>query len=293
MAELTEDRRQVNERLVLGALRSMERMDLLAERAAAGELRIEEQAQQHLADLRELQNANRLATVGSLVASIVHELGTPLAVIQVRAQMIAAGDVPADEILAEAAVIIEQTERMTRMVREVLELAQPHSPRMTSSAIDLHALACHAVSLLAPLARARHVKLDLVTTDEAPMMVLGYSSRLLQILSNLIINAVNAIASAGHVELRLERRRACPPRGLETDYLALDVTDDGAGMSVQVQQHLFQPFFTTRGDGGGTGLGLAVSSRIASEHGGFIGVVSEVDHGSRFTLYLPPMANPG
>jgi signal transduction histidine kinase len=310
-----DEQREANERLVLATLRAHElrdqavtehaamaeaarsaeaaralaeaAMDALESRARDGERLVERQALRHLADMEELQNANRLATLGKLAASVAHELGSPLAVIKVRAQMIAGGEVPPEELAEEAAVILQQTLRMTQMVSEVLELARPKAP--IRIAVDLAALGRQAVSLLAPLTRNSDVKLQF-SEDGAPAWVLGDASRLLQILTNLIFNATQSMAKAGVVRLDLGRRRACPPGGADAEYLAFDVTDQGTGISPEILRHIFDAFFTTKRNQDGTGLGLSVSQRIASEHGGFIGVASEVGRGSRFTLYLPPLA---
>ena len=311
-SKMLDDQRSANEHLVLAAAQALKSRDeavsgkAIAEaatrssevareraegqrdavevRASEGELRLQHQALRHLADMAELQNANRLATLGRLTASIAHELGTPLAVIRARTQMIAAGEVPANELAAEAAVILSQTERMARMVGEVLALARPKATIKVP--VDLVALGRQTLSIMAPLTRKDRVKLEFVT-DGAPAMVLGDSSRLLQILTNLILNAKQSTVGAGVVSLTLGRRRAGAPGGVATDYFAFDVADEGSGIPPEIMPRIFETFFTTKEKEEGTGLGLAVSKRIATEHGGFIGVTSEVGRGSRFTLYLP------
>lgn len=264
-------------------------VDEWEERAREGQIRLVIETTRRLANIEELQNANRLATIGKLTATMAHELGTPLAVITVRAQMIAAGEVPADEVAAEAKVILHQTQRMTRMVSEVLDLARPRAAVMAT--IDLAALGRQTESMLAPMARKRNVKLRFVEHD-TPVLVLGDASRILQILTNLVINAAQSMTKPGAVTFCVHQRRACPPGGIDAEYIAVDVTDTGEGIPVNILPRIFDTFFTTKKEGDGTGLGLAVSKRIAIEHGGWIGVISEEGKGSRFTLYLPPLPPP-
>jgi len=239
-------------------------------------------------DPEELRAANRLATVGEVAASIAHEMGTPLAVVQVRAQMIAAGEVAPAELPAEAQVIVQQAQRMARMLRELLELAHPATP--VKVPVDLAQLARQAASLLEPLARKRRVKLAL--DGEPPAMrVLGDFSKLLQILTNLTMNAIQS-APGGAVRLfAVAHRRARPPRGgPEADYRCVEVRDDGVGIADSIRPRLFDAFFTTKKEGEGIGLGLTVSNGIARDHQGWIGVESTPGRGSCFTLYLPPLA---
>ena len=245
-----------------------------------------EEEHRERAERAELYIVNRLVTVGELAASMAHELGTPLAVVQARAQMIAAGEVDPSELRKEAEVIIEQTRRMTQMVRDVLELARPKAPVKVS--IDFAALLRKTASLLEPLARKRNVKITI--TAEAPSPggeVRGDPSKVLQILTNLTMNAIQAMPRGGAVRLALRQRRAALLDGGEAEHVCIDVCDEGEGIAESVRPHVFETFFTTKKSGEGTGLGLSVSHRLARDHGGWIGVESEPGRGSCFTLYLP------
>jgi signal transduction histidine kinase len=184
-------------------------------------------------------------------------------------------------------VILQQTRRMTQMVRDVLELARPKPPLKV--AVDLAALARHTVALLEPLARKHHAKIALV--GELPALAArGDPSKLLQILTNLAMNAVQAMPRGGVVRIALAKRRARPPHeGPEADHLCVEVRDDGEGIPDSVRPNVFKAFFTTKRAGQGTGLGLSVSYRLAREHEGWIGVESAPGQGSCFTLYLPPL----
>jgi two-component system NtrC family sensor kinase len=133
---------------------------------------------------------------------------------------------------------------------------------------------------------------ELKLIGEGPgTMVLGDASKLLQILTNLTVNAQQSMLDGGRITLAVGKRRATPPTGdSEADYQFVDVRDEGTGITQRNLPRIFDTFFTTKKEGGGTGLGLSVSYRIASEHGGWIGVESQPGAGSCFTLYLPPLA---
>ena len=263
---------------LLGARYEDERREVIAD------------VKRRLADLAEIHNANRLVTVGTLTAGMAHEFGTPLGVVLARAQMILADDSDIVEARKDAAEIINQIQRMTRMCREVLDFARPKPP--TRIAVDLVQAIRKMMELLVPEARKRSVKLA-VTGDPPPSLVLGDSSKLMQVLTNLTINATHAMPNGGTVMVEVDRRRMQPPavENLpEGEYICVHVRDHGIGIRGADLPHIFETFFTTKKAGEGTGLGLAVSYRIAREHNGWIGVDTHEGIGSTFTLYVPLIA---
>jgi two-component system, NtrC family, sensor kinase len=237
----------------------------------------------------ELHNANRLVTVGTLTTGIAHELGTPLGVVLARAQMIISDENDIAEARKDAEEIIRQVQRMTQMCREVLDFARPKPP--TRDPVDLVQVARQMILLLVPEARKRTVRVVLAA-DPRPTVVLGDPSKLMQIITNLTINATQAMLDGGTVTLSVEKKRMLPPvaeRLSEAEYVCIHVTDTGTGIRPEHLGRIFDPFFTTK-KSEGTGIGLAVSSRIAREHGGWIGVITREGHGSTFTVYLPALA---
>jgi signal transduction histidine kinase len=234
-----------------------------------------------------LHVANRLVTVGRLTASMAHELGTPLGVVLARAQMIVSDGVDLAEVREDAAEIIRQVQRMTQMCREVLDFARPKPP--TRDPVDLVQILRQAVVLLTPEARKRSAKLVL-DGHLVPTIVIGDASKLMQVFTNLAINATQAMPAGGTVTIQIAIERVRPPVGeglAERDYACVHFHDTGIGIRNEDRAHIFETFFTTKKPGEGTGLGLAVSSRIAREHHGWIGVVTEEGRGSTFTVYLP------
>ncbi len=270
----------------------MPALDQLERRYQEEKTHLFEEAKRRMADLEELKHANRLVTVGTLTAGMAHELGTPLGVVLARAQMIAADDVDLDEARKDAQVIVEQVRRMTQMCREVLDYARPKAP--TQAPIDVVLVARQTIDLLLPDARKRGARLAM-SQDLRPCLARGDASKIMQILTNLIINAAQAMPRGGTVTVSVEQKRVTPPvaEGLsECSYACIHVKDEGTGIRASDLAHVFETFFTTKKAGEGTGLGLAVSYRLAREHAGWIGVVTAEGEGSTFTLYLPTLADP-
>jgi signal transduction histidine kinase len=251
-----------------------------ANERAAGEMRARVEM------LEQLRHADRLMTVGKLASGIAHELGTPLNVIEARASMIAAGETTQDESVTCAKAVLRGTERMTRIIRQLLTFARPGAPE--KSRCDVVAIARRTVELLEPLAQKRNVALRVVGT--APVYADADAGQIEQAITNLTMNATQAMDHAGAVELSVDQGRAKPPAdhgGREGEYLRIRVRDEGHGIAPDHLPRLFEPFFTTKDVGEGTGLGLAVSYGIVREHGGWIGVESEVGRGTTFTIHLP------
>ncbi|MCA3013147.1 MAG: HAMP domain-containing histidine kinase [Myxococcaceae bacterium] len=107
-------------------------------------------------------------------------------------------------------------------------------------------------------------------------------------MTNLVVNALHACGPGGHVSLRTGQASAPTPGTTEAQRLVtIGVVDDGPGITPELRQTIFEPFFSTRAPGEGTGLGLPIAARIVEEHGGFIALDSTPGEGSTFTLHLP------
>jgi two-component system NtrC family sensor kinase len=263
-------------------------LEVLEVRNAEERAQVAVDARRRLADLEELHNVNRLVTVGTLTAGMAHELGTPLGVVLARAQMIVSDENDIAEARKDAEEIIRQVKRMTQMCSEVLDFARPKPP--TRDPVDVVHVVRQMIALLGPEARKRSAKLVLAG-EPAPAVVLGDPSKLMQILTNLTINATQAMPTGGTVTLGVETKRVRPPvveRLPDGDYVCVHVRDTGTGIRNGDLGHIFDTFFTTKKTEG-TGIGLAVSARIAREHDGWIDVVTQAGHGSMFTVCLPPI----
>jgi signal transduction histidine kinase len=233
-----------------------------------------------------LRHADRLTTVGKLASGIAHELGTPLNVVDARARMIASRDVEGDEALQSAKIISSQVAQMTRIIRQLLDFARRGPPKRQTE--PLRPLVRRTFELLGPLAHKRGVKLE-ERLEEAQLACVdpgGFA----QVLTNLVMNAVQAMQTAGSVEVTATSERRTPPPelgGEPRDFVRVDVTDNGPGIAPEAVDRIFEPFFTTKDVGEGTGLGLSVSYGIVRDHGGWIGVESQPGRGARFSVYLP------
>lgn len=240
-----------------------------------------------LAAMEQLRHADRLNTVGKLASGIAHELGTPLNVVGGRAKMIARG-MPPEEAAENARIIAEQTDRMARIIRQLLDFARRRGAQKAPA--DLAQIARQTLTFLEPLARKRQATLRLDAPEHEARAEVD-SAQMQQVLTNLVVNGIQAMRSGGEVVVRIERTHAEPPAdhgGPRGEYLAIRVIDQGEGIPPENMPRLFEPFFTTKDVGEGTGLGLSVTYGIVQEHGGWIDVHSEVGKGSTFTVFLAP-----
>ena len=237
--------------------------------------------------LQQLRHAERLVTVGKLASGIAHELGTPLNVVSGRAKMITQSAAADDAVRNNARIVMEQSQRMAQIIRQLLDFARAGKPNKSS--IDLRHLAASTLSLLRPIADKRRVTLQFEASEPVSEVVAD-AAQLQQVVTNLVVNAVQASPESSTVEvgLRASLRAGSTNRDEPAgDFVCVTVTDHGTGMGEDTLERVFEPFFTTKDVGEGTGLGLAVAYGIVQEHGGFITVESKLGEGSRFEVYLP------
>ncbi len=240
-----------------------------------------------VATLDQLRHADRLATVGKLASGVAHELGTPLNVVSARARMISAGETDEAESREYARIIEGATDRMTKIIRQLLQFAR--RGRTEQAPHDLRKLARDAIELLRPLAQKTRAELRLAAGDSDATASVD-AAQMQQVLTNLLMNAIQAMPDGGVVEVDVARVRAEPPPELGRpggEHLCLRVRDDGRGIAPEHLSHVFEPFFTTKDVGAGTGLGLAVAYGIVRDHGGWIDVESRPGAGATFRVYLP------
>ena len=228
---------------------------------------------------KQLRHSERLAAVGRLAAGIGHELGAPLNVIDVRAeQLLSRPDTPPEKRERNLQIIRTQAARITHIVRQLLNLARPYNLHFAPFAVDNL-----IKSALEPFENdAENRKIEIVFTAEQDLIVSADRDFLIQVLTNIFQNAVQAMEGAG--ELRIECKHA-------ESFAVIEISDTGRSIAPENLDRIFDAFFTTKDIGQGIGLGLAVSRRIVEEHGGMIDAANNPQKGASFTIYLPLMQN--
>lgn len=261
---------------------------------------------QNSAVYEQRRERERLAALGEMAAGLAHEIRNPLGAIKGAVQVVEPGMANADDLTKEfLGVIVEEVDRLNRVVHQFLNYSRPFSGDMervdlpeviqaTLRLVPSESLDRVAVNfgvfveeretLRAGDAMAQASSARLRLEPYAPG-VRGDATALRQVLHNLVLNALDATAEQqppGQVWIELEHR----VRGLPgADAVAVTVRDDGPGLSTATMSNLFVPFHTTKT--GGTGLGLPISQRIVENHNGVIAVSNNPDGGASFTVLLP------
>ena len=262
-------------------------MNTMSERLARSQDTAQLEASGRIAALQQLRHADRLTTVGKLASGVAHELGTPLNVVAARAQMIERGESEGAAAQNDARIIREQTARMTRIIRELLDFARARKPQTGSH--DLITIAATTLEMLSPIAQRHGVTLS-KHADASRVLARVDAAQVQQVVTNLVMNAIHAQKGQGQVRLRTLVR--CPPLPSRPDlelssYVCLVVEDDGEGIAPEALEHVFEPFFTTKDVGEGTGLGLSVVYGMVEEHHGAIEVSSVQGKGTTVWVALP------
>ncbi|WP_028583883.1 sensor histidine kinase [Desulfogranum mediterraneum] len=241
-----------------------------------------------LKTLDQLRHTERLSTFGLLSADIAHELGTPLNVVDGRAKMIIREELSPAEIRTCATIIQSQAERMATIIRQLLDFTRRPKQQVAETNISL--LIKQIFQLLHPMASKQQVFFSLHREQGTQTEIRVDSSRIQQVLVNLLMNSIQAMPRGGKVCVSLSREVTTTPQpeGEEEEpYLKIQIKDQGEGICQENLGHIFTPFFTTKTIGTGTGLGLSIAHGIMEEHGGWIDVESSGQEGSCFSVYLP------
>jgi two-component system NtrC family sensor kinase len=232
---------------------------------------------------RRLTALERLAAAGQTAAQFAHEVGTPLNLISGHVQLLRMS-LRRDPQAAEARLetITAQIERIERIVRGMLDRTRPEAPALFP--LDLNSLLRKMFDATAPALEARGVRL--VTSLDAQLPTIhGDADRLQQVFINLFNNALDAMTDGG--ELRVRTFTEGPDANASALYSCVEFSDTGCGMTPEVQAKIFDPLYTTKERGRGTGLGLVVVSQVVSDHSGSVEVESDPGGGTRFVLRFP------
>jgi len=223
----------------------------------------------------QLVQAEKLAAMGRLAASIAHEINNPLQAIHNCLHLTLKKRLNEEKKTRYLGMAQEEVERLITIVQRMLEFYRPSREGMAPT--NVHTIIENVLALSSK--RLQHGKIT-VTKKLAPNLptINAVSDQLKQVFLNIVINAIEAMQQGGKlcIETKLSE---------DGDWLSVAFTDTGLGLSEKEQENIFEPFFTTKVTG--TGLGLSVSYGIAERHGGRIEVQSELGEGATFTVYLP------
>lgn len=230
---------------------------------------------------QQVARADRLAAVGEVAAGIAHELRTPLTSIRGFVQFLQ-GSTDPGEWRKYGDIIIREVDGMNRIISELLSLVRPRPLNLVGT--DLNQLVEETL-LLAPENAAKGRIAFAVRLAPGLKAVKADRGQIKQVLLNVLVNATQAIAGPGRIEVATAARGA--------DEVSVRVSDDGCGIPEAARERIFDPFFSTKP--GGTGLGMAIARRIIEDHGGRIEIDSIEGEGTSIALILPGMkqeANP-
>jgi len=224
-----------------------------------------------------LKEKDRLASLGVLAAGVAHEINTPLTGISSYAQLLLSETDSADPRRELLEKVERQTFRASRIVSNLLEFAR--KPGRERQRVDLGPLLSETVELLRERLSQKGVRLHW-SEPEDPVEVVGSDGELQQVVTNLMLNAIDAMTpqGGGHLGLELSSRPG---------WAEIRVSDDGPGVPPVLQEAILQPFFTTKRGQGGTGLGLSITYSIVQQHGGRLSFTNLEPHGCCFVVELP------
>lgn len=251
-------------------------------------------ANAQLVDVKDqLNRSERLAAVGQLVASVAHEVGTPLHSIAWHVQALGEEPTVTPDMKKRIDVIDGQLTRVVRIIQDLLSSTRQRKPDPTWLPVDR--VVSPVAALMEPAFQAKGVTLRVELGDAVPL-VWADAEKLHQVLVNLLANAVAATSEGGTVTISAGSRPASPEEievslrvgnAACTTMVTIAVSDTGSGMPEEDLQKAFTPFFTTKAIGKGTGLGLFISRETVQAHGGTLTLDSEVGKGTTVVISLP------
>ena len=248
-------------------------------REQTGALVVFEDVTERLQLEEQLQQREKLSSIGMLAAGVAHEVNTPLTGVSSYTQMLLGMLPKNDPKHALLEKVSRQADRASEIVNNLLNFSRTGSATEFAG-LDIHRVLDDTLQLLEPQLRRSQIEIIRVYGDNLPR-VHGNSVKLQQVFTNLILNARDSIAN-GNGRITLATRN-----GEDDGLLVIEVADTGVGIAPEDVAKIYDPFFTTKGVGRGTGLGLAVTYGIVQEHDGHISVSSTPGRGTTFRITLP------
>jgi signal transduction histidine kinase len=260
----------------------VERLTRFAHAAAmaAEHCRLHSSLERHVQDLQlaqaQMVHTGRVAAFGQWASALAHAIKTPLAAIMGFAELLLRRLPASDDNRQALEMIIEETERLDQIVARQLAFVRAGSTEMAP--LDVTQLVSEALQLFSGVLAREKVQVEMNLPGGLPQ-VLGDRWQLEEVLMNLLSNAVDAMPGGG--QLRVWTRQG-PERMVE-----IGVTDSGHGIAPAHRDAIWEPFFTTKPQGKGTGLGLPLSRSMIAQHGGAISIQSEEGRGTTVRIWLP------
>jgi len=259
---------------------TVEALQAFAQRAALAmqNAYLYEQLQQRVEEIRRTQaqlvQSAKLAALGELAAQVAHEVNNPLGGVLLQLGLLLEDKVPA-RVRRGLAIIEQEVLRVREIVRNLLEFARQSEPGF--GPVEVNKLVAATVALCRH--RATLQKVEIAEQYMGTLEVIqADGNQLKQVFLNIMTNALDVMPNGGTLIISTRQ---------EDDHVVISFADTGPGMSQEVRDRIFEPFFTTKSAVKGTGLGLAVSHGIISNHGGHIQVETQVGKGSIFSVWLP------
>jgi len=232
----------------------------------------------------QLRQSQKMEAIGHLAGGVAHDFNNILTIIQIHASELLSAPMPETEVKTSAQEISEAAQRAAALTRQLLIFGRKQV--MQIRAVNINDIVTNMVRMLR---RVLGEDITLQTKCDSNLPLVSADTGMIeQVILNLAINARDAMPSGGRLEIATTTiRNPLSEEPNATPYVSITIADNGSGIPEEVLPHIFEPFYTTKEVGKGTGLGLATVYGIIEQHGGWINVNSEPGHGTAFRICLP------
>jgi signal transduction histidine kinase len=224
---------------------------------------------------------DRLASIGQLAAGIAHEIRNPLVAIKTSAQLLPERYNDEEFRTYFSTIVASEIERATKKITDLLDYARPSAPFFQQE--NINEIIESMVAFVKNDAYKKEQTIETHLSRDLPTITLD-KQQMKQVFINLLFNAIQSTPAKGRISITTKKRSKSNG---SADFIQVEVSDTGVGISEEDLDKIFIPFFTTKAKEEGSGLGLAMTHQIIEEHEGTIDVQSEVNQGTTFTINLP------